>query len=195
MEKALEKQDTVSSNFTEADKQQLLQMSEISLWLDTYDDIFSDFDPHPYSERALSEDFLLEAQRASRNKPSGKLEIRFLIPADKREAYKEGIIKKRLKEHFKKHFHLTQKEIKGVIRQGIYFALCGFILMITATLILFKYPEQSLLASFLIVFFEPAGWYFFWEGLNLVLFDSKKIRPTLEFYEKMSKCEISFYTY
>ncbi|MBI2151367.1 hypothetical protein HYU21_01420, partial [Candidatus Woesearchaeota archaeon] len=30
----------------------------ISLVLDSYDDIFSDFDPRDYSEKALSEDFL-----------------------------------------------------------------------------------------------------------------------------------------
>lgn len=195
MERALEKQEKTTENFTEADKQQLLQMSEISLWLDTYDDIFSDFDPHPYSERALSEDLLVEAQRASRNKPSGKIEMRFLIPAAQRDTHKENMIKKRLKDHFKKHYHMTQKEYKNTIRQGYCFAAAGIILMLVATLTLFKYPEKGLLGSFLIVFFEPAGWYFFWEGLNLVIFDSKKQKPNLEFYEKMSKCEVSFYTY
>ena len=33
----------------------------VSLWLDTYEDIFSDFDPRPYGQRALSEDFVAEA--------------------------------------------------------------------------------------------------------------------------------------
>jgi len=38
----------------EMHKKKLLQLSEISLIIDTYDDIFSDFDPRPYSQRALA---------------------------------------------------------------------------------------------------------------------------------------------
>jgi len=33
---------------------------------------------------------------------------------------------------------------------------------------------------------EPAGWFFFWEGLNLTLFEPKRIKPDLEFYRKPS---------
>ena len=32
----------------------------VSLVLESYNDIFSDFDPRNYSERALSDDFLIE---------------------------------------------------------------------------------------------------------------------------------------
>ena len=38
-------------------KQALLELAEISILLDSYDDIFSDFDPSPYSERTLSDDY------------------------------------------------------------------------------------------------------------------------------------------
>ena len=41
---------------------------DIPLVLDSYDDIFSDFDPRPYSERAMSGDFLLECKKASAEK-------------------------------------------------------------------------------------------------------------------------------
>ena len=36
-----------------SEKQKLLEISEISLLLDSYDDIFSDFDQRPYAQRAL----------------------------------------------------------------------------------------------------------------------------------------------
>jgi hypothetical protein len=48
--------------------------NEIKLMLDTYDDIFSDFDPRPFSQRTLSEDFLEEARKASREKEMGNIE-------------------------------------------------------------------------------------------------------------------------
>ena len=45
---------------------ELLEKTQISLWLDDYADIFSDFDPRPFSQRALSDDFLNEAKKVVR---------------------------------------------------------------------------------------------------------------------------------
>lgn len=178
----------------EDETQRLLQISEISLMLDTYDDIFSDFDPRPYAERALSIDFLEEAERASKDKASGMLEINFLIPKDKRNEGKEMTIKKRLKEHFKKHLQIFKKEKNKTIRNGIMFIGFGILFMILAVIIL-QQEAASITVNFLIVLLEPAGWFLFWEGLNMVIFESKKINPKLEFYEKMHKCDVNFYTY
>ena len=73
----------------EEDKSKLAGMSEISLNLDSYDDIFSDFDPRPYSERAMSQDFLAEAHRASIDKGFGQIELNFLIPKNKRKKHED----------------------------------------------------------------------------------------------------------
>ena len=168
---------------------------EISLWLDTYDDIFSDFDPRPYSERALSDDFLMEAKRATRDKPAGAIELKLLLPENQRDSNKEAIIKHRLKEHFQKHNREFKGKRKKLALQGIAFVLFGIILMFIASLILFKSQQDSLIRSFLIVLLEPAGWFLFWEGLNLVIFESKKIQPDFLFYEKMSRSQTQFNTY
>ena len=67
----------------------------ISLVLDSYNDIFSDFDPRDYSEKALSEDFLSECKRAARDKEN-HIELRLLIPIKKRNSTHENKIRKRL---------------------------------------------------------------------------------------------------
>ncbi|MBI4652464.1 hypothetical protein HY745_14550 [Candidatus Desantisbacteria bacterium] len=79
----------------------ILDMVQVSLQIDSYDDIFSDFDPRPFSERTLSDDFLLESKKAFREKESGRFELRFLIPIKERKLESEKIIKKRLTDHFK----------------------------------------------------------------------------------------------
>ena len=35
---------------------------EVKFTIDQYEDIFSDFDPRPFSEKGLSEDFLFKSQ-------------------------------------------------------------------------------------------------------------------------------------
>jgi len=175
------------------EQQELLKKSEISLWLDTYDDIFSDFDPRPYSQRAISDDFLLEAKKASKDKESG-IELKFLIPKSIRKEEQEGLIVRRLREHFKKHADELKKDYKSLVKRGMQFVVIGIILMFLATYILVRYHE-GLVTGFLVVFLEPAGWFFFWEGLSQVIFESKKKKPDLKFYEKMAKCEITFWDY
>lgn len=178
----------------ETDVDRLLRKSEISLWLNHYDDIFSDFDSRPYSERALSDDFLAETKRASRDKRQGGIELSLLVPKDKRSIKHEMMIKKRLHEHFKKHYHLLHNELREVFVRGTFFAILGVITMFIASYILFNDPH-TLSMKFLITFLEPAGWFFFWEGLGLMIFKSKIRDPDFVFYRKMSSCNVGFTSY
>ena len=178
----------------EIERREDLRERNISLILDSYNEIFSDFDPRHYSEKALSDDFLSEIKRASRDKGEG-VELKFLAPKSRRNLNEEVLIRRRLREHFKKHFLGLKKEKKRTIKQGFYFVLAGIFFMFIATLILFRYKTESLVTSFLVVFLEPAGWFSFWEGLDLIIFDSKKINPELVFYRKMSKADIIFKSY
>jgi hypothetical protein len=170
-----------------------LNKSGIYLWLDSYNDIFSDFDSRPYNKRATSSDFLEEAKRASMDKED-KINLQLFLPAEKRDVHNEKVIKDRLHEHFRRHHHMLQEEAKNIKKKGFYFVLAGIALMFMATLILFKYTDTQLITSFLVVFLEPAGWFLFWEGLNLILFESKRKHKDLMFYKKMSNSTIQFFS-
>lgn len=171
----------------------LQETAGISIHIDDYDFLFSDFDPRPFSQRALSDDFLAEIKRASKEK-NEEINLKFLIPKDKRNSEKEKTIQLRLKEHFKKHYAEAKKEQKRLVKQGIYFIFFGIVLMFFATLILYKL-SSGFLSHFFVIILEPGGWFLFWEGLNLIIFESKKRNPELIFYEKMSKAIITFLDY
>jgi len=174
----------------------ILEKGEVSLLLDDYDDIFSDFDPRPYSVKSLSVDFLEEAKRATREVKMGKFGVNFLVPSSKKNMDKEKNIKNRLKDHFKKHADLLKKEWKKIIMQGVYFLGAGILFMVAASYILFFYhAEISFLKELLVVMLEPGGWFLFWEGLDLMIFEQKRINPDLTFYQKMTKAEIVFSHY
>jgi len=165
----------------------------ISLILDSYDDIFSDFDPRNYSERALSDDFLLECKKAARDKDD-RLELRFLAPKNKRDFKDEIRIKKRLKEHFQRHHKELDNEIKGIRWKGISWIALGAVLMLAATFLL-GFKDKNFFYNLLIIIVEPAGWFTFWEGLNMLYFTTKEKMPDYNFYKKMSKSEIVFLDY
>ncbi|MBW2963276.1 hypothetical protein KY306_00690 [Candidatus Woesearchaeota archaeon] len=173
----------------------LLELSKISLWLDDYNDIFSDFDSRPYEQRSLSDDFLLEAKKATRDKASGTIELNILVPQKLRNSHHEIIIKKRLRDYFKKNHFRSKKEIRGLVNHGLIFTFIGTVLMFVSTLIFFEEAQTTFFLSFLVVMLQPAGWFLFWEGLRMVIFESRTKKPEMEFNEKMSKCEIHFLSY
>ncbi len=167
--------------------------SEIPLWLDDYTDLFSDFDPRPYSHRALSQDFLEELKRASRDKPK-RVKLGLLVPRAKRNLKEEFTIKKRLREHFMKHFLISKKEHNKIVKEGAIFLVLGLIFMIITGIFLIK-NMPTRLTTFLSVFLEPGGWFLFWEGLYLIIFESRKKHPDLKFYKKMSRLKTEFRSY
>ncbi len=167
-------------------------VSGISLRLDGYDDIFSDFDPRTYGERALSHDFLMEAKRASVDKIYDGIELALLVPGKQRNAGYEIIIKKRLRKHFRKHARQLRREKGKIIRMGLGFTGVGLILMAVGAYVLSAGMPLTLYRSFLIILLEPAAWFFFWEGLSQMIFESKKLREDAEFYSKMERSIIRF---
>ena len=171
-----------------------LSMSEISLLLHDYEDIFSDFDPRSFSQRALSEDFLSELKRASLDKSDGPIEMRFMIPADKRNLDRESIIKKRLRSHFKRHYDLIKSQKKKIVRSGIIFTAIGVMLILLDTYI-YPLKETEFIPRMLFVILEPTGWFISWFGLDKIFYGQEKIKPDEKFYRKMMTCEIRFFGY
>lgn len=173
------------------------ETSEISLKLDHYDDIFSDFDMRGYSERALSVDFLEEIRRASRDKASGGVQLALHMPEHLHNESDELVIRDRLKYHFRRHLALLKKDKRRVLGLGIGMVVLGAIFMLTATSILFEDPSESWGLSFLVVFLEPAAWFLLWEGMDQIIFSAREINPELEFYRKMSdeRGQIAFRAY
>jgi hypothetical protein len=167
-----------------------LRAAEISLQLDKYDDIFSDFDPRPFSQRALSDDFLQEARRATRDKPNGVVELRFMMPKEDRNLAEETLIKRRLKEHFHKHYLEFVGKVEGVKRKGYSLIVIGILIALIGGYIALY--EHSFLAKVAIIVLEPASWFCIWSGFDHLVFNGKEYEGDLTFYDKMRNAEILF---
>lgn len=173
----------------------VLREGNISLILDSYDDIFSDFDPRGYSERALSDDFLRECKKASAGK-EGDIELRLLVPKHKRRTNEEVMIKKRMREHFRKHYLEKEDERAIIKRNGILMILGGMVMMFFSYLL---YSEMisinDVLRNVLLVITEPGGWFFFWIGGEKLVYGLREKRADYEFYKKMSTAKVYFFEY
>jgi len=164
---------------------------QISIWLDEYDDIFSDFDPRPYSERILSDDFISELKKVCREDVYEIGELHLLIPQNKHNETDEHIIVKRLHSYFKNGKIYLSSRARKTRRQAILIALSGLILILLASYISATQSNKFYLKA-LLVLFEPAGWFFAWTGLDDLFFASRRKRTELDFFSKMAKAKIVF---
>lgn len=168
---------------------QELHDANIPLVINNYNDIFSSFDPRPFNERALSDDFLLECQKAALDKGEG-VELILSVPANLRNINSELKIRKRLKEHFKKHAIEKKNELRKMKKEGIQWIIIGTVLML-ATATVRTYTETFWI-NLITILIEPASWFSFWEGLGKIFIKSKEKQPDEEFYHKMASAQITF---
>lgn len=177
-----------------APKLRLPKIAEISVWLDGYDDLFSDFDPRPYEERVVSDDFLREAKAFGKEKRGGAFELVLLVPHKLQDTAQEEVIVRRLHEFFSHNHRLAHRAVDANRRSGAAMTALALALLFLAAWLRAAHGE-SFLMNFLLVVLEPAGWFTIWNGFERLFFVPERLRSDLEFYEKMSTCAISFIPY
>jgi len=163
----------------------------ISLWIDSYDDIFSDFDPRPFSARNISDDFLYEVKKVSGENDFLIKEFKLLIPSNERNFETELVITKRLHNYFTKNQYYFLGKKTTEIKKGFLFTLFGVLMMVGASLVS-SLNTDKILWHTLLVIIEPAGWFLVWSGMETLINTSRKEKPELDFYNKISKSKIVF---
>jgi len=164
---------------------------DISLWIDSYDDIFSDFDQRPFYVRNISDDFLHEVKKVTQENNYHISELRLYIPEKTRNKETESTIMKRLHSHFHKNQHYFLRKKKTEQKRDLLLTFLGFSLMFTAGIISSAYSTHFFM-HWLLVIIEPAGWFFVWIGMESIITSSRKEKPELDFYTKMHKSKITF---
>lgn len=170
---------------------QFLSDPEISIWIDKYDDVFSDYDSRTFAERALSDDFLRELHKMISEKKTSEVQLKFHLLNDQSNSEWEEVIKNNLRSHFKNVADVLKDEKKQILNKGyrllgIGFALILFIFYLTIN------AESGVYLHGIILMLEPVGWFTTWTGLDLVFQTSRKDQSTLDFNTKMASAQITF---
>lgn len=168
-------------------------LSLIHIGLDSYDDIFSDFDPSPYSERLLSEDFVLEAKRRYAERKGGRLELRFSLPEKLRSRKTEALIKRRLRQYFQEKARELEEEVrKNRARGAVYFG-AGFLVLLSVAFI----PGVEALSGvshLLEILLVPVGWFGMFDGVELLVESPRRFEKDMAFNRKLAEAEYTFFS-
>ncbi len=167
-------------------------LREITIQLDNYDDIFSDFDPRPYHSRELSDDFVKEIRRRYLEDKRGRFEVRFTMPSSERDLKEEALIKKRLREHFASMTAREEDTVSSIRTRGYIYIVIGAIVLVADVFALFVLNESSVFYKILSVLLVPAGWYGMFEGMGKVIDQPNEALERKSVYEKFEKANYIF---
>ena len=158
-------------------------MEELLIALDSYDDIFSDFDIRDYKERAISVDLLHELRRRLRQTPYPS-KLVFTVPKHRRVKRDERKVVKRLKAFFRQRAERIRREISDRRRQGITYFLIGFIIYLGLLWVEMHITVLEPLYDFALF----PSWYLAWLGFDKLLSTFSKDN----YYERLAALPIEF---
>lgn len=166
-------------------------MVELNLWLDSYDDIYSDFDSRHYQKRRISEDFLNELRTEMKYMEHQASDLVLLLPGEGREEHSEKIIAGSLTDFFKRQFQFHNKKCSKKLNKGILLFVTGVFIMLLNSWISY-HSRETFPIIVLKVLLEPAGWFLLWAALDFLLYDFTELKKERNFYKKLSEMLVHF---
>ena len=172
------------------------EFQDITVGIDTLDDIFSDFDPRPLPQRALSEDFLKEIQKFYVESSRGRLNVIFLGPTVLKEILEKNQLEKAIISHLHQEFRrrslYAKKTINGIKTTGVRFITFGAIILIALTLLRAFKIFPDLWTELGLELIMPLGWFGMWEGFSHLVQTPYKLKEESTMYDKLAKAQYSF---
>ncbi len=173
-------------------EQRIKDLKEIAVVIDTWDDIFSDFDPSPLNERTVSGDFVEELKKRYRETQRGSFVITICAPVSLKDSDSERMVTQRLKKHFRYVFLMKKKDIMRYRLRGVIFVVIGISSLTFLTLATYFKFLGDLAIELSAIVLMPLGWFGFWEGLSKLIDTSPKRILEENLFEKLSKASYQF---
>ena len=166
-------------------------MTQLELWLDSYSDIYSDFDSRLYSKRRISEDFIRELKYGLAHNEGFITDLIFLLPEEQRNHASEPLIIESLYAFFNGKQYSLEKLVRKKKWSAWVLLLGGMVLMWMDALIAGRLAP-SVTAQFLRVLLQPAGWFFLWTAMQTLFYDLRQHSAERKFYTELAGVKCHF---
>ena len=130
----------------------------------------------------------------AKEKSSGAIVLKLLLPSNQRVKITEGVIVKSLHAHFHCLARVLGDEMNQIRKRGITLTGFGLFIMIITALLL-NLPQKNFPLNALQIVLEPAGWFLAWTGLDQFFYVARRKKPEYEFMSRMSHASIEFLSF
>ncbi len=172
--------------------QHIKDIKEISIAIDRWEDIFSDFDPSPLSHRTLSEDFIYELKKRHRETKRGSFMITIYAPLSLKDEEKEKVVIQRLKQYFRFRATQAKKQLGRIRARGITFVVFGIFSLGLLILLTYFKAFSELGIELIGIALMPLGWFGIWEGFSKIVDTSPILRVDEDLFIKLARASYRF---
>ena len=176
-----------------SEEQRLRDIREMAVVIDTWNDIFSDFDPSPLSIRTVSNDFVEELHKRYTETKTGTLVIKFYAPHNLESKESERMVQQRLKKHFNYLALVAKRELFRIRWRGILFIIVGVVALSFLTLATYFSLFSEIAIEIIAIILMPLGWFGIWEGFSKLVDTSPTPKRNFAFYNKLAKATYKFH--
>lgn len=174
-------------------KQKVQYLKEISIAIDNWNDIFSDFDPRPLGEKSLSEDFINELKKRYQETKSGNLLLTIYAPIElKANAKTEKKVIRRIKMFFDNRYKQSNKRIRQGQMKGLLFIFFGIVLLGFLTFSSLHGFYSKIVLETMGIVLLPLGWFGVWEGFSKIIDTSPIFIREENLFKKLSTASYKF---
>jgi len=145
---------------------------EVKIYIDSIDDIYSDFDIRDIEIRTLSDDFIAEIKKQSKGfEHSSQIEIIIigskLLELRGRSRQVEQVIRQRIRNHFEAEYNSLVDARKRKIFRAFFFIVTGLICFISVKYIS-KSSDGNTFAGIIVDLVTFYSWFAMWHGIDLL---------------------------
>ncbi len=163
----------------------------IDVSLDSYNDVYDDWDPSPFRKRDIKEEFNDFVVNSSEDIPlKYKISIMLHLSHSKKDENKETALKFAYQNYYGYALERLNKELSKLYRKiAMYFFLA--LLFLTVGYFFFK-EDQHVFLKVLHEGIFIGGWVFLWEFFTEIFINRRKIVEEYKLYERLYNSEIRF---
>lgn len=145
--------------------------SGVMIYIDTIDDIFSDFDPRTIDARILSMDFLNEVRlQAQQSTDESRIDIHILAPSfiRKQEMSRkvEQITRRRILTHFQDEYRRIRSDRMKTVARALFFLISGVTCFFVIKLV-GDVGDRHFFLKMLLELLTFFSWFATWSGIDL----------------------------
>lgn len=163
----------------------------IEVSLDSYIDIFNDWDHASYKKRDIDPELVRFVEDCAMDIPSKyDLDICFYLPKELQNKEKEKIIISGFRTYYTFYIHTEQKNLNISYGKVASYVIISFLLM--AFSFIFDSYISGILSVTLLQGLTVGGWVFLWEAISFFSFQRRDILKNINNYKRLATANIYF---